>query len=76
MSIDVARFGRIISIKINGFSRVTVEDGIAKDGVIHVVGNVLIPPKQVGGTQVQWQGEELSEEELMARFEPYVDNDE
>ena len=72
LSIDVARYGRIISIKINGFSSVTIEDGIAKDGVIQVVSNVLIPPKQVGGMTVEWQGEDLSEEDLMERLEPFV----
>lgn len=74
LSIDVGRYGRIISIKINGFSTVTIEDGIAKDGVIHVISNVLIPPKNLGGVQEQWHGEELSEEDLMERLEPYVDS--
>ncbi|MCJ1228808.1 hypothetical protein MMC12_005471 [Toensbergia leucococca] len=76
LSIDVARFGRIITIKINGFSDVTIEDGIAKDGVIHVVSNVLIPPKQVGGMNIQWQGEELTEEDLKDRLDPFMGNDE
>ena len=76
LSIDVARFGRLISIKINGFSDVTIEDGIAKDGVIHVVSNVLIPPKYVGGVKYEWQGEDMSEEDLMERLDPYVDNEE
>ena len=76
MSIDVARYGRFISIKINGFSKVTIEDGIAKDGVIHVVSNVLIPPKSVGGMKQEWQGEELNENELMERLDPYVEGEE
>lgn len=73
MSIDVARYGRFIRIKINGFSTVTIEDGIARDGVIQVVSNVLIPPKQVGGMEQQWQGDEMSEEDLMERLEPFVE---
>ena len=73
---DVARYGRIINIKINAFSDVTIEDGIAKDGVIHVVSNVLIPPKEVGGMYEQWQGEDLSEEDLMERLEPFVGGEE
>lgn len=76
LSIDVGRYGRIISIKINGFSTVTIEDGIAKDGVIQVVSNVLIPPKQVGGFAVEWQGEELSEDDLIERLEPFVGKEE
>ena len=73
LSIDVARYGRLITMKINGFSRVAVLDGIAKDGVIHVVGNVLIPPKTVGQVVQPWEGENLSEEDLIERLQPFVD---
>lgn len=69
LSVDVARYGRIISIKINAFSTVTIEDGIASDGVIHVVSNVLIPPKKVGGMMQQWEGEELTVDDLKERLE-------
>lgn len=75
MSIDIFRFGRIINIKINGFTTVTIEDGIAKDGVIHVISNVLIPPKLVAGMEQQWQGEEMTEKELMQRLDPFVEKD-
>ena len=76
LSIDIARYGRLISIKINGFADVTIEDGIASDGVVQVVSSVLIPPKSVGGVMQQWQGEELSEQELKDRLEPFVGQDE
>lgn len=67
LSIDVARWGGLITIKINGFSSVAVQDGIAKDGVIHVVSSVLIPPKTPGGAL--WAGEEMSVEEFKDRFD-------
>jgi len=70
LSIDVARYGGFISIKINGFSSVSVQDGIAKDGVIHVVSSVLIPPKTPGGAQ--YMGEEMSVEEFKERFDEYI----
>ncbi|MCJ1416398.1 hypothetical protein MMC32_002733 [Xylographa parallela] len=73
LSIDIARFGRLIEIKINGFSRVAIQDGVAKDGVIHVLSSVLIPPKKIGSVMQQWDGEELSEEDLMERLEPFVE---
>ncbi|MCJ1397302.1 hypothetical protein MMC11_000494 [Xylographa trunciseda] len=73
LSIDIARYGRLIDIKINGFSRVAIQDGVAKDGVIHVISSVLIPPKQMGGVTQQWDGEELSEEDLVERLEPFVE---
>ncbi|KAK2626586.1 hypothetical protein QTJ16_003761 [Diplocarpon rosae] len=72
LSIDVARYGGLISIKINGFSSVSVQDGIARDGVIHVVSSVLIPPKTPGGSAES--AEELGDdvEEFKARFGRFI----
>jgi uncharacterized surface protein with fasciclin (FAS1) repeats len=75
IAVDVARYGPFVEIKVNAFSRVTVHDGVASDGVIQVVSNVLIPPKQVNGDAVFWQGEELSVEELKERLEPFVEEE-
>lgn len=72
MSVDVGRFGRLISIKVNGFTQVSIQDGVARDGVIQVVSNVIIPPKHLGGLEQQWTGEELTEEDLKERLEPFV----
>ncbi|KAI9056260.1 hypothetical protein LZ554_001187 [Drepanopeziza brunnea f. sp. 'monogermtubi'] len=71
LSIDVARWGGWITIKINGFSSVSVQDGIAKDGVIHVVSSVLVPPKTPGAAST---AEELEDdvEELKTRLERFV----
>jgi hypothetical protein len=52
---------------------VSIEDGIARDGVIQVLSTVLIPPKTIGGVAERWQGQELTEEELIERLEPYVE---
>ncbi|KAI9744506.1 MAG: hypothetical protein M1818_002035 [Claussenomyces sp. TS43310] len=71
LSIDIARFGGYISFKINGYGSVAVQDGIAKDGVIHVVSSVLIPPKTPGG--VAEEGEEMSVEDFKSRFEDIVE---
>lgn len=75
LRIDIFRYGPIVSIKINGFATATITDGIARDGVIHVVSTVLIPPKPVGGILQEWQGEELTVEEFKERLEPYVGTD-
>lgn len=73
LSVDVARYGRLVEIKVNGFARVDVSDGVARDGVIHVVSNVLIPPKQLPAGESQRQNDgEMSVEELVERLEPYV----
>jgi len=75
LSVDVFRYGPFISIKINGFSSVTTHDGIASDGVIQVVSNVLIPPKNARGETVFWKGEEMSVGEFKERLEPFVKED-
>ena len=76
LSIDVARYGRIISIKINAFSTVTIQDGIAADGVVHVVSNVLVPPKSLGGVMKGWEGETMTEQDLIERLDPFVAEEE
>jgi uncharacterized surface protein with fasciclin (FAS1) repeats len=73
LSVDVARFGRLVDIRVNGFNHVSVKDGIAKDGVIQVVPSVLIPPKTPG--VFEESSDELTVEELKERLEPYVEED-
>jgi len=75
LSIDVARFGRLIDMKINGYTRIKPTDGIVRDGVVQVVDTVLIPPKKVGGKMVAWEGEELTEDDLIEILEEFVEED-
>ena len=73
LSVDIGRYGGFISIKINGFATVSVQDAIAKDGVIQVTRDVLIPPKKIGGAELQhWDGSDLTVEDLKQRLEPFV----
>lgn len=72
LSVDVARYGGFISIKVNGFATVSVQDGVAENGVIQVVNDVLIPPKQLAGVEEHWDGSELTVEDLIERLEPHV----
>lgn len=44
-----------------------MQDGLAKDGVIQGLANVLIPPKTPGATD--YQGEELTVADLKERLE-------
>jgi len=75
LSIDVARYGGFISIKINGFNRVAIQDGIARDGVVHVVNSVLIPPRSVGGKEVVVEEGEMDLEEFKERLIPYFEDE-
>lgn len=78
LAVDIARYGGLINIKVNAFARVGVQDGVAKDGVIHVMDDVIVPPKKIGGhgdaEEMQyWDGEtEMDVEELKERLEAYV----
>lgn len=79
LSIDIARFGGWITVKINGYATVAIQDIITDDGVIQIVRNVLIPPKKLGdGAQEgeteeeEWDGGEITVEDLKERLEPYV----
>ena len=71
LGIDIFRFGGYINMKVNGFSTVTTQDGVAKDGVIQIVGDVLVPPKTLGETS--YNGEELTVEELRERIDLATD---
>ncbi|KAF1963028.1 Fasciclin-domain-containing protein [Byssothecium circinans] len=73
LAVDITRYGPFVSIRLNGFSRVTVHDGVASDGVIQVVSDVLIPPKKPhGDEEAWWVGGEMSVEEFKERLEPFV----
>jgi len=76
LNINIARYGRLIDIRINGFTHVAVSDGVARDGVLHVISSVLVPPKKLGETQteaIDW--DEMTIEELKERLEPFVEKE-
>lgn len=73
IAIDVARFAGLIRVKLNGYIPVVVQDGIAKNGVIHVPGRVLIPPHKPGKPGSEAVGVEMSVEELVERLDDYVE---
>jgi hypothetical protein len=63
-------------MKINGFSSVAVQDGIARDGVIHVVSSVLIPPKTPRGREEEVEEDgEMELEGFKERLIPYFEDE-
>ncbi|KAE9377654.1 Fasciclin-domain-containing protein [Stipitochalara longipes BDJ] len=70
LSVDVKRWGRLIDVRINGFLSLQVVDGVAKDGVVHTMGEVLIPPKNPGREP---RDGEMEVEEFKRRFEGLVE---
>jgi uncharacterized surface protein with fasciclin (FAS1) repeats len=78
IGVDMAFFAGLTSIKVNGFVNVRVRDAPGKNGVIHVVDKVLIPPckhKHHHDADLS-VFDEVSVEELMERLGPYVETDE
>ncbi|PFH57916.1 hypothetical protein XA68_14422 [Ophiocordyceps unilateralis] len=70
ISVDIARLGGFSAVRINGFSHISVRDGVAKNGVIQVVDQVLMPPRK--GRPSGRPRRALTVRELMARLEPYL----
>ncbi|KAL4970529.1 fasciclin domain-containing protein [Aspergillus stella-maris] len=73
IAVDVAHYGPYVSFKVNGGQRVGFADVVGKDGVIHVLDRVLIPPRRLGGFVVEEDNEEMELEELVERLEPFVE---
>lgn len=75
LDVNIARYGRFIQIKINGFYTIRASDAVTRDGVAHIPYNVLIPPKKLqSGKFDYWDGSsELTQEELIERLEPMVE---
>ncbi|KAI0201809.1 FAS1 domain-containing protein [Astrocystis sublimbata] len=76
LSIDIARWLRFINMRINGYQNVAIEDACAYEGVVQVVGSVIIPPHETKreGEWTEADGE-ISVEELIERLQPYVDGE-
>ncbi|KAL8297656.1 hypothetical protein RB597_007268 [Gaeumannomyces tritici] len=76
LSVDINNLGGWRRLTINGYAPITVSDVISKEGVIHVVARVLVPPKR-GSSSIEPEedGGEISVEELKERLNDYLDED-
>jgi len=77
IAVDLFRTGPFVHLKLNAVIPVKSTDGLAADGVLHIIDNVLIPPRTPKSTNEEVpdnasQDEELSLEDLMNRLEPFV----
>lgn len=73
IAVDIWRWGGIVRMKVNGFTRVAVPDVPDRDGVIHVVPSVLLPAHGRHGAH---DGEsEVEVQELVERLLPYMKED-
>jgi uncharacterized surface protein with fasciclin (FAS1) repeats len=71
LPVDIFRRGPFVRMRVNALVPVVVTDGLASDGVIHVVPRVLIPPRKPGSKTVEGE-DQLSLEEFIERLTPFV----
>ena len=71
LSVDIARFGGLITIKVNAFTSIIFQDAVVKDGVLQIPSDVLIPPKTPG--ELYSEGGVLTVEEIKQRVGPLLD---
>jgi uncharacterized surface protein with fasciclin (FAS1) repeats len=75
--VDVKSWGHIIRITVNGVG-VIYSDAPTKDGVIHVVNRVLIPPRkhshEAGRSSIEDSDEEWDLDEFKERLDPLVEH--
>jgi uncharacterized surface protein with fasciclin (FAS1) repeats len=84
VGVDLIRRGPFVIMKVNKFSVVRFQDGLASDGVIQAVNRLIIPPrpkKKPGAEGTEgldyWTGEEeLTVEELVQRLNPFINEQE
>ena len=69
LSVDVANFYGFRNIRINGYNDVHVRDGVARDGVLHVPGHVIVPPKKAGDDDHMGVADDETVEEFISRFD-------
>ena len=74
LGIDIGKIWGLLTVRINGFVDVAVQDGVAKDGVIHVVDKVLLPPHK-HGQEDDVNGEEISVDELKKRLDDFMERE-
>ncbi|OBT74139.1 hypothetical protein VF21_06227 [Pseudogymnoascus sp. 05NY08] len=75
LGIDIAHFGRLINVRINGYTDVAVQDGIARNGVLQIPRHVLIPPKAPGDFEVEVEDKagDMTVEDFTSRFGDLAD---
>jgi len=75
LSVDITRYARFLSFRVNGRASISFSDGIAKNGVIHIPDRVLIPPHTKDERHNPPKDEdeiEMTVEELKSRLAPFV----
>ena len=88
LSVDITRYERFLSFRVNGYSEIIISDGIARDGVVQVPNHVLIPSYRHDSSglegegllqvqekvlKAQEKGADVDVEDLMKILKPFVE---
>jgi uncharacterized surface protein with fasciclin (FAS1) repeats len=71
LGVDVGHFLGFSFIRVNGFTDVVIHDAIARNGALHVVNNIVLPPHKGKHTQTA----DISVESLKECLGDYVGED-
>lgn len=74
VEVNIGRYGGLINIRINGRTSVSVQDGLANDGVIQAVRSIIVPPRHKHHSGDDEEGG-FTVEDLIERLEPFVERD-
>lgn len=69
LEVDVKKGLGEVEMRVNGFGRVGRLDLLARDGVVHVLDRVLVPPRKIQHKDEGKDGEELMINELVERLD-------
>lgn len=69
LEVDVKKGLGEVEMRVNGFGRVGRLDLLARDGVVHVLDRVLVPPRKIQDKDEGKDGEELMIKELVERLD-------
>lgn len=72
VSVDIAKILGFVSLRVNGGVHTSVNDAIAKNGVIHVVDKVLLPPCNHEHGRQSDDSDDIDVEELIERLAEHV----
>jgi hypothetical protein len=78
INVQINRSLGLTSMTANARAQVSVQDGVARDGVVHVIESVLVPPRQRRHSQEddekdEYEGDGISVEELVERLKRFVE---
>jgi uncharacterized surface protein with fasciclin (FAS1) repeats len=74
VSVDILEWASLKFVTVNGFAGVKVRDAVAKNGVIHVLDRVLIPPHKHGKENAEdWSDDvDIDVDDLKERLQEYI----